>query len=63
MSPNKKTWVTTTLHNAEYDIALVRNAIMSLLEGPDCLRGYCLIWHALQMNGMSSKIGRGNVTP
>jgi hypothetical protein len=38
--------------NAEYDIALVRNAIMSLLEGPDCSRGYRSIWHTLQMNGM-----------
>ena len=38
--------------NAEYDIALVRNAIMSLLEGPDCSHGYRSIWHTLQMNGM-----------
>ena len=38
--------------NAEYDIASVGNAIMSLLEGPDCSRGYRSIWHTLQMNGM-----------
>ena len=38
--------------NAEYDIDLVRNAIVSLLEGPDSTRGYRSIWHTLQMNGM-----------
>ena len=38
--------------NAEYDIDLVRNAIVSLLEGSDSSRGYRSIWHTLQMNGM-----------
>jgi hypothetical protein len=38
--------------NAEYDIDLVKNAIVSLLEGPDCSRGYRSIWHTLQMNGI-----------
>ena len=38
--------------NPEYDVDLVRNTIMSLLEGPDCSRGYRSIWHTLQMFGM-----------
>jgi hypothetical protein len=38
--------------NAEYDIELVRNTIVSLLEGPDSSHGYRSIWHTLQMNGI-----------
>lgn len=38
--------------NPEYDVNLVRDAIISLLEGPDCLQGYRSIWHTLQMNGI-----------
>ena len=38
--------------NPEYDIDLVRNAIVSLLEGPNSTRGFRSIWHTLQMDGM-----------
>ena len=38
--------------NAEYDIKSIRNAIVTLLEGPESSRGYRSIWHMVQMNGM-----------
>ena len=39
--------------NIEYDFDVVRDAIRSLLNGPGCCRGYCTIWHTLQMTGMT----------
>ena len=38
-------------HNPEYNLDFVQNEIIALLEGPHNSRGYCSIWHSLQLNG------------
>ena len=38
--------------NVEYDLASIRDKIVSLLDGPDCMGGYRHIWHTLKMEGI-----------
>lgn len=38
--------------NPDYNLDIVRNAVRTLLDGPDSLRGYRSIWHSLQLNGI-----------
>ena len=39
--------------NSHYDMDVVRDAIRAELDGPGGCRGYRLIWHALQMKGIT----------
>lgn len=39
--------------DVEYDMDSVRDKIVSLLDGPDCMGGYRHIWHTLNMQGVS----------
>ena len=39
--------------DVEYDMDSVRDKIISLLDGPDCMGGYRHIWHTLKMQGVS----------
>ena len=38
--------------NSEYDLPLLRDAVRSIIDGPDSCRGYCFIWHTLQLDGI-----------
>ena len=38
--------------NPAYDEETVRNYMPTIIDGPQCLRGYRSVWHALQIRGM-----------
>ena len=35
-------------NKVEFDLQVLRNTIVEIIDGPGCSVGYCSVWHALQ---------------
>ena len=39
--------------NIDYDVNVVREKIVNILDGPGCMGGYRHVWHTLKLQGIS----------